>query len=176
MSDLPHRTSSSRNLFITDTHAIHQWDDGEAKQDITRTADPAAVLDFMQHIAELYESDVSQSTPSPTEISAADDFPREGVDPREALPLYAKIKNDGFVYIRDPQGGEYVMWSVNEWIAPRPGVNVSDWNQSDIPALEDDRTGINETVIGTVLNAIRLAYENPTELKQRFGRVQLETA
>lgn len=46
-------------------------------------------------------------------------------------------------------------------------------NRAETDTLEDDRTGINENTIGAVLNGIRLAYEKPSELKEKFGRVQI---
>lgn len=164
-NELPHRAASSRRTYFTETHAVHVYDDGEIKQDITQTADPSEVRDFMQKLVSVYESDV-YTTPSDTETN-----------PREALPMYAKVKDDGSVYIRDSEGGEYVMWVGHEWMAPRPEVDdFRSWNTSDVDPFEDDRTGINENVIGAVLNAIRLAYEGPAEIRTRFPVCNLRVA
>lgn len=152
--ELPHRRSSSRQTFFTDSHVVHAFEDGECKQNITRSADPNEVLEFMQNLVEWYESDVA--------------------DP-EGLLLYAKVDDSGFVYIRDRRGGEWVMWSVNEWVAPKPGVDVGRWNKNGKDALEDDKTGINETTVQAVINAIIWTYEEPSNIREQFSRAQIET-
>lgn len=151
---LPHRRSSSRQTHLTETHVVHTVDGGKYKQEITQSADPNEVLAFLQDLVEWYESDVD--------------------DPAE-LFLHAKIEDDGFVYIRDRQGGEWVMWSVNEWTAPKPGVDVETWNKNGTDALEDDEAGINESVIRGIINAIVQTYEEPSAVKDKFDRVQVES-
>jgi len=151
---LPHRRSSSRRSHLTETHAVHRVEDGEYEQDITESADPNEVLAFLQNLVQWYESDV---------------------DKPEELFLHAEIEDSGYVYIRDRQGGEWVMWSVNEWVAPKPGVEVEGWNKNDKNALEDEDTGINEPVIRAVINAIVLTYEEPSTIQDRFDRVQVES-
>lgn len=150
----PHRQSSSRKTYLTETHAVHAVEDGECKQDITQSADPNEVLSFMQDLVDWYESDV---------------------DEPEELLLHAEIGDGGYVYIRDQQGGEWVMWSVNEWVAPKPGVDAKTWNKNGKDALEDSNTGINESVIRSVINAIVLTYEEPSTIKERFDRIQVES-
>ena len=156
MSDgqLPHRRSSSRQTRLTDTHVIHTVEDGEYEQEITQSADPNEVLSFLQDLVEWYESDV---------------------DNPDELFLHAEVGDDGFVYIRDRQGGEWVMWSVNEWVAPKPGVDVETWNKNGTDALADNATGINESAIRSVINTVIQTYEKPSAVKDEFDRVQVES-
>lgn len=151
---LPHRKSSSRKTHLTDTHAIHTIEDGKHKQEITQSADPNGVLEFMRNLVEWYESDVE----SP-----------------EELLMYAEVDDAGFVYIRDRQGGEWAMWAVNEWTAPKPGVNIDAWKGRDVDPLEDEDTGIDESTIHAVINAIVWAYEEPSTIKEQFNRMQIES-
>lgn len=151
---LPHRRPSSRQTHLTDTHVVHTVDDGEYEQEITQSANPAEVLAFLQDLVEWYESDV--------------------VDPEE-LFLHAEVEDGGYIYIRDRQGGEWVMWSVNEWVTPKPGVDVETWLNNDEDDLEEGATGINESVIRSVINTIVQTYEEPSAVKDQFDRVQVES-
>jgi hypothetical protein len=152
---LPHRQSSSRQTHITELHVIHTVEDGEYKQAITQSTDPNEVVEFLQKLVNWYESDV---------------------DSQDELFLHAKVEDSGYVYIRDQQGGEWVMWSVNEWVYPKPGVDVEAWNKNGKDPLSDKDTGINESTIRSVINAIVWAYEEPSRIKQQFDRVQIESA
>ncbi|CDK38065.1 hypothetical protein [Halorubrum sp. AJ67] len=141
---------SSRHTHIAEDRAVHVVDDGEFEQELTETADPNEVLAFICQLVEWYESDV---------------------DHRDELPLFATVVNDGCVYIRDAQGGEWLTWTVDEWTLPPEEGQASDGDYS----LEDTDRRLNTDVIRPIINAIATTYESPSEIKQRHDCTQIES-
>lgn len=138
----PRRSTSSRHTYILDNRVVHAVEDGQHEQELSETTHPSDVLAFIQKVAGWYESDV---------------------DHRDELPLFADISEDGCIYIRDSQGGEWLMWSVDEW------------TDSTTTQLGDPEAHLNTSVTRSMINAIVLAYEHPSEIKQRYSRVQIES-
>lgn len=112
---------------------------------------PIAVLEFIEECIDHYE---------------------EHIDDREELPFYVDVQNSGrdvpdgdrpqgAVYIRDPDGGEYLMWTTDEWWM-RP-------NGEDI---------LNSELVQKVLVAVADAYEEPQQFREKWGnrRMQIEVA
>lgn len=153
-SELPHRSSTSRTTRIAKNSVVHTWDDGELTQPLTKSTDPNDLLSFFNQLVDHYESDV---------------------DDREELPMFVEIGKSGYIYVRDHQGGEWVMWSVNEWVAPKPEADTADWNRSDKEALDDDRSGLNLSVVHTILQVIRGVYETPGQVREDLNRYQIES-
>lgn len=141
---------SSRHTHITEDRVVHIIDDGKLEQDLTEKTDPSEVLAFIRQLVEQYESDV---------------------DHRDELPLFATVVDDGCIYIRDAQGGEWLGWTVDEWTLPPANGQAS----SDESPLENTDWRLNTAVVRPIINAITLTYEAPSEIKQRHDRTQIES-
>jgi len=141
---------SSRHTHIAEGRAVHIVDDGQSKQELTENTDPSEVLAFVHQLVEWYETDI---------------------DHRDELPLFATVLDDGCIYIRDTQGGEWLRWTVDEWTLPPENERAS---SGDKP-LENTDYRLRTDVIRPIINAIVQAYETPSEIKQRYNRTQIES-
>lgn len=150
---LPHRQASSRQTRLTDTHAAHTVEDGEYKQKITPTTDAADILEFLQKLVSWYESDV---------------------DSQEELFLHAEVDDDGQIYIRDQQGGEWLCWSVSEWTAIKPDATSNRLRGAAENLIDQPELGIREGTVRAIIHAITWTYEEPSTIKELADRVQVE--
>lgn len=142
LKPLPHRSESSRRTHISKNRVTHIVEDGRYEHPLTESTHPKSALDFIQKLIAWYESDV---------------------DHRDELPLFVDVADDGCIYVKDAQGGEWVMWSVDEWTT----ITTTD--------LSDPDARINPGVARTVFNAVVQTYEHPEKLKQQQNRIQIES-